>query len=188
MVGSPDEGLSNTMPPKATLAALALMQFGILLAVERPMRRALRKLRLWAAVVLINTMIMTVYLWHITVMIICIAVLYLAGGFGLGFEPGGEEWWLSRPIWISFLLVVLAPVALALSGFERRARRPDAPIPAPAVQVIGAMLLCLGIAFLARYGYGGGPMPHFDLIAFGLVVVGSAVNGLLPSFGKRGAA
>jgi peptidoglycan/LPS O-acetylase OafA/YrhL len=185
MVGSPDEGLSNTLPPKATLMALATFQFGLLLAIENPMRRALHSLRLWAAVVLVNTMIMTVYLWHITVMIICVAILYLAGGIGLGIEPGTSTWWLTRPVWTLGLIAVLIPVALALSPFERRGRDPDSPVPGPVRQVGGATALCLGISLLARFGYGGGPIPHFDLIAFALVVVGAGVSGLLAGFGKR---
>ena len=84
MVGSPDEGLSNTLPPKITLIALGAFQFGLLLALENPMRRALENLRLWAATVLINSMIMTVYLCHITVMIVFGGVLHLLGGIGLG--------------------------------------------------------------------------------------------------------
>jgi peptidoglycan/LPS O-acetylase OafA/YrhL len=70
MVGSPDEGLSNTLPPKVTLIALGVFQFGLLLALEGPMRRVLESLRLWTATVLINSMIMTLYLWHITVMVL----------------------------------------------------------------------------------------------------------------------
>ena len=182
MVGSPDEGLSNTLPPKITLLALGVFQFGLLLAFEGPMRRALSGLRLWTATVLINSMIMTVYLWHITVMVVFGAVLYLAGGFGLGMEPGTTEWWLSRPVWISILLVLLAPVALLLSPLERSSRSPDSAIPSPARQITGAMMLCLGISLLAMYGYGGGPLPRMDIASFALVVVGAGVSGLLPRF------
>jgi len=39
MVGSPDEGLSNTTPPKVTLLALGAFQFSLLLAIEAPMMR-----------------------------------------------------------------------------------------------------------------------------------------------------
>jgi hypothetical protein len=87
MVGSPDQVLSNTTPPKITLIALGTFQFGLLLAFENPMRRKLANPRLWTATVLINSMIMSIYLWHITVMIVLIGVLYLAGGIGLGLEP-----------------------------------------------------------------------------------------------------
>ena len=34
MVGSPDKELSNSLPPKITLLALGVFQFGLLLAIE----------------------------------------------------------------------------------------------------------------------------------------------------------
>ena len=182
MVGSPDPGLSNTLPPKITLLALGLFQFGLLLALESPMRRALNGLRLWTATVLINSMIMTVYLWHITVMVIFAALLYMAGGIGLGIEPGTSDWWWSRPVWIVVLFVLLLPVALLLSPLERRGRPADSPIPAAARQIAGALMICLGVATLALFGYGGGPYERLDLISFSLVIVGSGISGLLPKF------
>ena len=189
MVGSPDEGISNSQPPKIVLLALGVFQFSLLLALEGPMRRALAGLRLWTATVLINSMIMTVYLWHITVMVVFGAVLYLAGGPGLGIEPGTTEWWLSRPIWIAILMVLLLPVALLLSPLERRSRSADLATPSAARQIGGAMMVCLGLALLAKYGYGGGPLPkltvgsmQLDVGSFVLVIVGSGLSGLLPRF------
>jgi peptidoglycan/LPS O-acetylase OafA/YrhL len=179
MVGSPDKLLSNTLPPKITLLALGLFQFGLLMAFEVPMRRALQSLRLWTATVLINSMIMTIYLWHITVMVIIGSVLYLSGGFGFGLEPGTSEWWMTRPIWIGVLLVFLLPVALLLSPLERRSRPADARSPAAVSQIVGAFMICLGISLLAMWGFGGGPRPWLDVTAFGLVVVGSVISGVL---------
>ena len=189
MVGSPDEGLSNTLPPKLTLLALGIFQFGVLLAIEQPMRRALNGLRLWTATVLVNSMIMTFYLWHITVMVVVIAVLYLAGGLWLGLEPGSSEWWMMRPFWILTLLVILLFVALPLSVLERRGSRPGSAIPSATRQVIGALMICLGIALLALFGYGASPLPKLtinsldlDVGSFALVIIGAAVSGLLPAF------
>ncbi len=187
MVGSPDEGLSNTRPPKATLLALGVFQFGLLLAIESPMRRALNSVRLWAATVLVNSMIMTVYLWHITVMVVIVGLLYLAGGIGLGVEPATTAWWLLRPVWIGFLIAVLVPVALPLSVIERQGRSPGARVPSAARQVGGALLLCSGVAMLAMFGYGGSPIPdlvvgslELDVGSFLLVIAGAALSGLLP--------
>jgi hypothetical protein len=180
MVGSPDPELSNTLPPKLTLLALGIFQFGLLLALESPMRRLLNGLRLWTATVLINSMIMTVFLWHITVMVIFAALLYTAGGFGLGIEPGTTEWWWTRPVWIGVLIIILVPTALLLSPLERRGRPADAPVPAAARQIGGALMICLGVALLALYGYGGGPVQHLDIASFGLIIVGSGISGLLP--------
>jgi peptidoglycan/LPS O-acetylase OafA/YrhL len=182
MVGFPDESLSNTTPPKITLLALGIFQFGLLLALENPMRSALKGLRLWTLTVLINSMIMTVYLWHITVMVILVALLYLADGAGLGFEPGTISWWLSRPIWMIILLGLLVPVALLLSPLERSARSPDSSITSSVRQVSGAMMICLGVALLAMFGYGGSPFPGLDLASFTLVAVGAGIGGLLPGF------
>ena len=180
MVGSPDEALSNTLPPKITLLALGIAQFGLLLAIETPMRRLLANLRLWTATVLINSMIMTLYLWHLTVMVIVVSLAYLAGGFGLGLEPATPEWWLTRPIWIAVLYACLLPVALLLGPLERRSRSPDAPIP-PAPQLIaGAILVCVGVALLALFGFGSAPLPGLDIAAFAAVLVGAAMSGLLP--------
>jgi peptidoglycan/LPS O-acetylase OafA/YrhL len=182
MVGSPDEGLSNTLPPKITLLALAVFQFGLLLSIETPMRRALNNLRLWTATVLINSMIMSIYLWHITIMVILVSLLYLADGFGLRLEPGSAEWFTSRLLWVAVLYCLLLPVALLVSPFEQRARSADAGVPSAVRQVGGAVLFCLGVALLARYGYGGGPLPRLDLASFALVVIGSGISGLLPGF------
>ena len=129
MVGSPDEGLSNSLPPKITLLILGISQFGLLLAIEGPMRRMLSGIRIWTATVLINSMIMTLYLWHITVMIIIVALAYLAGGLGLGLEPGSADWWVTRPVWIAVLYAALLPVTLLLSPLERRARAAGAAAP-----------------------------------------------------------
>lgn len=179
MAGSPGEGVSNTLPPKVTLIALGLMQFGLLMCIEAPMRRVLSGQRLWTATVLINSMIMTVYLWHITVMVVVVGLAYLAGGVGLTFEPGSGAWWLARPVWLLVLYCLLLPVALALSALERRPSPSGPEVPSAARQVAGAALICLGIAFLARFGYGGGPLPRFDVMSLTLVIVGSGLSGLL---------
>ena len=185
MVGSPDEDLSNTLPPKITLLALGVFQFGLLLSIEQPMRRVLSGLRIWAATVLINSMIMTLYLWHLTVMVIIVALAYAAGGFGLGIEPGSSDWWLTRPVWIAVLYAFLLPVTLIFSPLERRALPADAPVPGAATLIAGSLLICLGLALLALFGIGSPPVPGLDVGAFAMVAVGSGICGLLPVPSRR---
>ena len=180
MVGSPGQVVSNNTPPKITLLALAIFQFGLLLALERPFRSALENLRLWTLTVLINSMIMSVYLWHMTVMIVLIGVLNLVAGLGLGLEPGSAAWWWSRPLWLALLFGLLLPLALALSPLERSAPPAGTRVVSPPRQVIGAMMICLGIALLALFGIGGGPLPRLDLASLVLVFGGAGVAGLLP--------
>jgi len=58
------------------------------------MRRWLDGPRAWAATVLVNGTIMTVYLWHLTVLALLVGLAFLVGGFGLHFVPGSGQWWL----------------------------------------------------------------------------------------------
>lgn len=179
MVGSPDEGLSNTLPPKLTLVALAFAQFGLLMALEKPAQRMLSKLPAWTATVLVNSMIMTVYLWHITVMVVVGGVMYLAGGVGFGPEPGSASWWWSRPLWIVGLAVLLVPLALVVSPLERRGRPADARVPGAFRQIVGAIGFCLGVALLALFGFGDEPADWVDIAAFVCVFAGAAIGGLV---------
>src|SRR5262245_48872087 len=66
MIGIPEDPISNTTPPKAILIALAVMQGGLLLAVEAPARRWLEGRAAWTATVAINASIMTIFIWHLT--------------------------------------------------------------------------------------------------------------------------
>jgi len=179
MVGSPGQALSNNTPPKVTLLALAFFQFGLLLALERPMRAALGKLRFWAATVLVNGIIMSIYLWHATLNVLLIALLYYTGGAGLGLEPGTAAWWWSRLPWLLALAVLLLPVALLVAPLEGSARDSSVAARAAAWQIVGAIMIGLGIATLALFGFGGGPVRGVDLGATALVVGGAAVCGLL---------
>ncbi|NNF52665.1 MAG: acyltransferase [Gammaproteobacteria bacterium] len=183
MVGSPDGELSNTLPPKITLLFLGIAQFGILLAIETPVRKWLAKSKVWAATILVNSMIMTVYLWHMTIMIILVGLLFLAGGFGLGLEPGSAAWWWSRPLWLAVLFALLLPVAAALAPLERR--KGPQTIPQTPLMLAGAALACLGLALLALFGVGGGPFKGADVASLTLVLVGAFLAGLIGLPEKR---
>jgi hypothetical protein len=119
-------------------------------------------------------------------MIVCVGVLDFAGGAGLGIEPGTLGWWLTRPLWMALLAMLLLPLALLLSALERLPRI-SAATPAVWRQILGAAMICLGIALLALFGFGGGPVPRLDFAAFGLILVGAAVSGLSSGFKWSGA-
>ncbi|MEM7281786.1 MAG: acyltransferase family protein, partial [Pseudomonadota bacterium] len=178
MAGSPDESVSNSLPPKITLIALGVFQFGMALSIEKPMRRFLSSLRVWAATVIVNTFIMTIYLWHMTILVIVLGISFLLDGFGLSVEPGSSEWWWSRPLWLLTLLVLLLPVAMALSPLERRARPKGAPVPAAWRLILGAVAACLGIALLTLFGFDGDPFNRLDIVTLALVLAGASVAGL----------
>ncbi|HEX2403239.1 MAG TPA: acyltransferase, partial [Acidimicrobiia bacterium] len=138
MVGLDTEAVTNSQPPKVTLIALALFQTGLFLAVEGPVRRWLARDRVWAPVVMVNGRIMTIYLWHMTAMVLMIGGLMLAGGLGLGIDVDSSIWWLTRPLWLAALAVVTLPFIAGFGRFERprEDRRPAPSVWRPIVAVV----------------------------------------------------
>ncbi|NIO40927.1 MAG: acyltransferase family protein [Burkholderiales bacterium] len=152
MVSVPGTEVSNSSPPKLAMLLLGLVQIGLLLSLETPGRRWLQRPWPWTATVLVNSMIMTIYLWHRTASVIVIGVAIQFGNVGLTLEPGSGVWWLARVPWLAAYFIALTAFALVLGRFERSAvRRP----PASAWrQVAGAVLICGGLSFLALKGIG----------------------------------
>ena len=97
MVSVPGEEISNTRPPTTAMLAIGCVQIGTILLVSGPVSAWLRNTRPWAWVILLNQMIMSVYLWHITAMIGIIGFAVLLGGIGLEMAPGSGLWWALRP-------------------------------------------------------------------------------------------
>ena len=155
MVGVPGEEISNSLPPTIALLALGMFQGGLLLSFEKPLRRWLESRRAWAGTVLINANIMTLFLWHSTVLVLVIGVLFKLGGLGLGLIPGTGIWWLSRLPWVLALTLLLLPFMAAFGRFERPTARTTAA-PGRWRLLVGAVCFCLGIGLLALGGIGGG--------------------------------
>jgi hypothetical protein len=151
MVGLDTVGVTNSQPPKVTLLTLGVFQAGLLLALEGPARRMLAKERNWAATIVVNGRIMTLYLWHLTAMVAVIGASALLDGWGLHIPVDTSEWWLTRPLWILALVLATIPFLLVFGRYERPNpdHRPAPPLWKPLLAVIAT---CAGLALLARYG------------------------------------
>ncbi len=179
MVGVPGEEVSNSLPPTVALLALGMFQGGLLLTFEPWVSRWLERRRVWAATVLVNANIMTLYLWHSTVLVLVIGLLVRLNGLGLGLAPGTGTWWWSRIPWVLALAALLLPVLALFGRFERPSARPGPP-PAAWRLIVAALLFCGGVAILAYNGVGGGRF-GLRIVALALPFAGAA----LAQFGWR---
>ncbi|MEZ5331956.1 MAG: acyltransferase [Thermoanaerobaculia bacterium] len=173
MVGVPGQEISNTLPPTLALLAFACFQVGLVLALEGPARRWLEDERMWAATVLVNASIMTLYLWHSTVLVLVIGALVKLGGPGLGLAPGTAAWWWARIPWVACLALLLWPFLALFGRFERSA---SGAAPPTWRLIAGSLALCGGIGLLSLLGIAAdnalGLSPYVALPLAGAVLAG----------------
>ncbi len=177
MVGVPHEEVSNTTPPHLPLLALAALQFGLAMLGEKPLRRWLERRGPWTATVLVNGMIMTVFLWHSTMMMLVFGLAILLGGVGLWLEPGTGAWWLGRIPWVACFLICLLPFLALFGRFERP--KGGGPATAARRQILGGCGLCAGLALLAYGGAGADNAVGFAWMPFALCFAGAGLAGVL---------
>jgi hypothetical protein len=154
MISVPGEELSNSKPPTLALLALGTLHAGVALALETPARRWLERLTPWAATVLVNGRIMTVFLWHATALIAVVGAAYGLGGIGLRLAPGSAAWWAARPLWIGAAFAVLALLVALLGRFERTGSAVGPTFPAWR-SVAAAAAACSGMTAIALGGIAG---------------------------------
>ena len=106
-------------------------------------------MKVWTATVLVNGLIMSVYLWHMTAMIAVYAILFVAGT-GLDLVPNTDAWWTSRPLFMLGFALFLFPLTLVVMRFEK----PVAAVVDSSRRrlVAGASLVCVGLAMISAGG------------------------------------
>jgi hypothetical protein len=161
-------GRSNTFPPSLALVALGVWQFGLLMLVRPAVDRWLARPRVWASVVAANGVAMTVFLWHLTALVV-VAAAMLPTGWMPQPPAGSAAWWAWRPAWVAALAVTMVPLVWAFARVELR--RVVAPQAGAARASVAALLVALGLAVLARKGFAGPTM----LAGGGLVAGGWAL-------------
>jgi len=117
MVGCCADKISNMAPPTLPIMALGIGQVGLAMLLRPSMTQWLARAWPWKAVVVVNSSIMTLFLWHISALVMTIAILIQVGfpqaDFGSGF------WWLLRPLWFGLATLILAGLVWVFGRFER---------------------------------------------------------------------
>jgi fucose 4-O-acetylase-like acetyltransferase len=122
MIDVAGERIKNASPPTLALLATATTQVGLIMLLHDPAERWLRRRRPWLLVVAANSVVLTVFLWHMTAVLLLIGLLWWANL--LPTPPvGTADWWLGRLPWLLLLTVVLAGLVAVFARFESGSRR-----------------------------------------------------------------
>ena len=131
-----DDMLANLNPATLPLVLLAFGQ-AALLRLLHPVLAALMKTKgARAAVFVVGTRLMTIYLWHLPVIIALSGVALLIPGASP--EPSSTAWWLSRPIFFVIVMAALFGLSFLVGRYE--APREIGPTPPPGIVALAAIL------------------------------------------------
>lgn len=87
------------------------------LTVRRTLSRWLARPRIWGLVSRLNSVIMTVFLWHMTAFFAILVILY---ELGLPMHSWPDTtWWLERPLFLTLPAVAVVPLVWLFARFER---------------------------------------------------------------------
>jgi peptidoglycan/LPS O-acetylase OafA/YrhL len=142
----------NLNPPTAALVLLGVAQLSLFQLVRPALRRLHGIPAVATATTAIGARAMTIYSWHMLVLIGLAGVLLVTVGDGLP-APLTEAWWLTRPLWI-VAVVICVGLLVAVTG--RREAAADTGRAAssthPATAVAAVLLAAAGVVLVLIFG------------------------------------
>lgn len=138
----PVDMLANLNPPTLCLVVLGVAQ-AALLRLLKPVLSAVMRVRVMQGIVLVaGSRLMTIYLWHLPVLLAVAGLTLLIPGAAP--EPASAAWWWSRPLVLLAALGLLYLLTLAIARWEGIGEL----APRPPVWVIAVAVVC---AFLPPF-------------------------------------
>jgi peptidoglycan/LPS O-acetylase OafA/YrhL len=121
LLGTDVEKITNTNPPTVMMLAMALWSIGAVMLLRLWLNRWLQRARVWKAVIFGNSIVMTLFLWHMTAYLLAVLVLW---PLGLGQQGDtSASWWIERPLWELVPALFLVALVAVFGRFERPGRR-----------------------------------------------------------------
>ncbi|HEX5903172.1 MAG TPA: acyltransferase [Actinomycetota bacterium] len=113
--------ISNAYPPTVCFLLADIWSIGAVMLLRPALSRWLERPGPWKVAIFLNSVIMTLFLWHMTAYFVVLLALW---ALGLGREQDSTaSWWLLRPVFMGLSTLVLAGIVALVGRFERpRAR------------------------------------------------------------------
>jgi peptidoglycan/LPS O-acetylase OafA/YrhL len=123
----PVDMLVNLNPPTVCLVVLGIAQLALFQLARPAISAWVERVDASRLISAVGARAMTIYLWHLPVLILLAGLALLANAaFSLPLPtPLSLEWWATRPLWLSMAAAVVLPVALLFGRFELTRRAGD---------------------------------------------------------------
>lgn len=120
LLGTDVERISNAYPPTVCYLVQAVWSIGAVMLLRPVLTRWLERPGPWKVTIFLNSIIMTLFLWHMTAYLLAILVLW---PLGLGdYVDSTAGWWAERILWIVVPGAFLAGLVAVFGRFERPRR------------------------------------------------------------------
>jgi hypothetical protein len=180
LVGMPGDPISNMAPPTVVLAVHCVNWVLVVALLRNPLTRLLARQNVWRRVTGVNLVAMTLYLWHLPMLVLLIVVSHFFGmdrptriGMNGYPVPGGWNYAISSVgfwfifgllVWVDFRLMwPLEHVRLPVWDWPSRALTPKDLI-ATKVTALGVVGAGVGLLMLSATGLGGFPFRVVDYV------------------------
>ncbi|MEB3048790.1 acyltransferase [Mycolicibacter sp. MYC123] len=154
LVGTGDHQLSNTSPPSLLLAGHAIVMSALAIWAAPAITRWAQRPRVWWLTAIGNSGAMTLYLWHIPVLL---GVHLIFDGLDLPRYPGMANFAVLSVIQLAVVAVVVAALFAVLRPLENNPLPGwDAPVAVAPGRgaLVGALLMVAGAATLVAIKWG----------------------------------
>jgi hypothetical protein len=117
LLGTDVERVSNAYPPTVCFLLGGLWTIGLVLLVWPWLQRLCERRRVWKATIVVNSVIMTLFLWHMTAFLGAVLVLWPLGL--INEHDSTAAWWLERPLVYAVATAFLVGLIAVFGRFER---------------------------------------------------------------------
>ncbi len=192
LVGMPGDPISNMSPPTLVLAIHCVNWVLLVALLKGPLTRLLAREKVWRRVTWVNLVAMTLYLWHLPILVMLIVISHFFGmdrptRIGASGYPVPDGWNYaigSIGFWFIFGICVWAIVRLMWPLEHARIPGWDWPskalIPketiATKVSILGVAMAGISLLMLSATGLGGFP---FEVVHYVKLPLNSAIAIIL---------
>jgi hypothetical protein len=122
LLGTDVEAVSNAYPPTICFLFGGMWTIGAVMLLWPLFQRLLQRRRVWKVTIVLNSVIMTLFLWHMTAFLGAILVLWPLGV--MREHESSALFWLQKPVTYAVATAFLVGLIAVFGRFERPRRAP----------------------------------------------------------------